>query len=60
LGVPVGAPLEQLAAEVAARTGCSEPEVAAAMEGPSPPDDAALLRLATSLQDLKEEIDRAR
>lgn len=56
LSLPAGATGAQVAATVADRTGKPAADVATVLSGPPPPDDAALVRLATDLDNLELEV----
>jgi Domain of unknown function (DUF4350) len=55
-GLPRTASSTEVVAVVAARTSRPVAEVAAALDGPLPPDDAALVRLAATLDALEDEV----
>jgi len=56
LGLPPDAGPVAVADAVAARTARPAAEVAGALAGPAPPDDAALVRLADTLDTLEQEV----
>lgn len=56
LGLPRSADVRTVAAAAAARAGRSEHDVVALLDGPAPPDDPALVRLADELDALIEEV----
>jgi hypothetical protein len=56
LGLPRGAPADQVAVAAAAVVGRSPAEVAAVLAGPGPADDTALLRLAADLDHLESAV----
>ncbi len=56
LGLPPDAGPAAVADAVATRTGRPATEVAAVLTGPAPPDDAALVRLADTLDTLEQEV----
>ena len=56
LGLPPDAGPAAVADAVAARTARPAAEVAGALAGPAPPDDAALVRLADTLDTLEQEV----
>lgn len=60
LGVPADAPPAVLAAAAAARAGVDPATVEAALDEQSPLDDAALVRLAQSVESLRNEVTHAR
>lgn len=59
LGLPAGAEPGAVAVAAASRTGRSGSEVTALLYGPAPADDAALVRLADSLDTLETEVGRS-
>lgn len=56
LGLPRGAPAEQVAVAAAAVVHAGPAELAALLAGPAPVDDAALMRLATELDHLESAV----
>jgi hypothetical protein len=56
LGLPRGTPPQAACAELAGRTGRGADEIWAILFGPVPPDDAALVRLATDLDALEGQV----
>ena len=60
LGVPADAPVDDLAAAASARAGVAPAEVHAALSPVPPADDAALVRLAQSVETLRNEVTHAR
>jgi hypothetical protein len=56
LGLPPGTPPEVACQELASRTGRGADEIWAILFGPVPPDDAALVRLATGLDTLEGQV----
>jgi hypothetical protein len=60
LGLPRGAPADQVAVAVAPVVGRSPAETAGILAGPPPADDAALMRLAHDLDHLEAAASGAR
>lgn len=60
LGVPADAPVDDFAAAASARAGVDGSEVEAALSPVPPGDDAALVRLAQSVETLRNEVTHAR
>jgi hypothetical protein len=56
LGLPRGTPPHVACQELARRTGRGADEIGAILFGPAPPDDAALVRLATDLDALEGQV----
>ncbi|HEY5986108.1 MAG TPA: DUF4350 domain-containing protein, partial [Streptosporangiaceae bacterium] len=56
LGLPQGVPPDVTCQELASRTGRSPDEIRALLYGPVPPDDAALVTLATNLDTLEGQV----
>jgi hypothetical protein len=56
LGLPTAAPVEDVVAAVTARSTRPATDVAGALTGPDPLDDAALVRLADTLDALEQEV----
>lgn len=56
LGLPAAAPPDAVCAELAGRTGRQAAHLEAILYGPVPPDDGALVRLATDLDNLEGEV----
>jgi len=56
LGLPRGTPPQVACQELARRTGRGTDEIWAILFGPAPPDDAALVRLATDLDALEGQV----
>jgi hypothetical protein len=56
LGLPQGTPPRATCGELASRTGRSPDEIWAILFGAVPPDDAALVQLATGLDALEEQV----
>jgi hypothetical protein len=56
LGLPRSADVRTVAAAAAARTARPDHDVMALLDGPTPPDDAALVRLADELDAFTEEV----
>lgn len=59
LGLPAGAEPGAVAVAAASRTGRSGSDITALLYGPTPADDAALVRLADSLDALETEVGRS-
>lgn len=60
LGVPTDAPVEAFASAASARAGVDRSTVEAALSPIAPADDAALVRLAQSVETLRNEVIHAR
>ena len=60
LGVPPDAPVDAFAAAASARAGVDPADVERALSPTPPPDDAALVRLAQSVETLRNEVTHAR
>lgn len=56
LGLPHGTPPQVASQDLAGRTGRGADEIEAILFGPAPPDDAALVRLATDLDALEGQV----
>jgi hypothetical protein len=56
LGLPASAPPEQVADTVTARTGMDREQVLAALQPPSPQDEADLVKLALSVDAIRTEV----
>src|SRR6266536_1130108 len=59
LGLPAAAPPEQVADTVAARTGLDRDRVLAALQPPTPRDEAALVALAQAIDTIRMEVSSA-
>jgi Domain of unknown function (DUF4350) len=59
LGLPAGTPPEQVAGTVAVRTGIDRERVLAALQPPTPQDDAELVALAQAIDTIRTEVSSA-
>jgi hypothetical protein len=59
LGLPAGTPPEQVAGTVAVRTGIDRERVLAALQPPTPQDDAELVALAQAIDNIRTEVSSA-
>ena len=59
LGLPAGAPPEQVAEAAAGRSGLTVAELAMVLDGPEPADERELVELAQSVERVRQEVTSA-